>query len=265
MPQRHARRRPDSEPPLGDETTFLRRFFGNPKLTGAVAPSSPWLAREMARAIDPARRGLVIELGPGTGPVTKALIARGVGRDRLMLVEYDAHFCRLLAERFPLTQVVQGDAYDLAATLKGAVKGPVAAVVSSLPLLNQPPAQRLKLLRDAFELMGPDGVFVQFTYGVKSPMPRETLAGEFVGRSGPTILRNLPPASVWIYRRHGHSGPMRPKMNFVDRAELLGRQFNAKRKAAEVVLTRHRDRVKAVLAREAAAFRHRRHDRDRRP
>ena len=73
---------------------------------------------------------------------------------------------------------MQGDAYDLPRTLAGLAGRPIAAVVSSLPLLNQPPALRAKLIEDAFALMGPDGVFVQFTYGLASPIPRETCAQE---------------------------------------------------------------------------------------
>jgi phosphatidylethanolamine/phosphatidyl-N-methylethanolamine N-methyltransferase len=152
--------------PLSDEHSFLRRFLGDPKRTGAVAPSGPFLAHEMARAVDPLSEGLVVELGPGTGPVTKALIARGIGRERLLLVEYDPHFCKLLAERYGAARVVRGDAYALAATLSGHAVGSVAAVVSSLPLLNERPERRLQLLDEAFALMGPDGVFVQFTYGL---------------------------------------------------------------------------------------------------
>src|SRR5579863_883860 len=86
---------------FGDGETFLRRFLDDPKRTGAVAPSSPFLAREMARAVDPQTPGLIVELGPGTGPVTKALIARGVRRENLLLVEFDPYFCNLLTERFP--------------------------------------------------------------------------------------------------------------------------------------------------------------------
>ena len=90
--------RPRLKPkPPSDEETFLRRFLGNPKRTGAVAPSGPILAREMARVVDPQAGGLVVELGPGTGPVTRALLARGVRRDQLLLVEYDPYFCKLLA------------------------------------------------------------------------------------------------------------------------------------------------------------------------
>ncbi len=238
--------------PPSDEETFLRRFLGDPKRTGAVAPSSPFLAREMARAVDPQATGLVIELGPGTGPVTKALLARGVRRERLVLVEYDSYFCKLLAERFALTRVLRGDAYALRDTLAGRVTQPVAAVVSSLPLLNEPPARRLRLLDEAFELMGPDGLFVQFTYGLRSPVSREACAGRYIGRSGVPVLRNLPPASVWTYRRPGHAPAHGPKITkLIDHAERIGARFAAQRKATETLLNRQGDRMKEFL-REAA-------------
>jgi phosphatidylethanolamine/phosphatidyl-N-methylethanolamine N-methyltransferase len=243
-----------ARPPIGDGETFLRRFLGDPKRTGAVAPSGPFLAREMARAVDPFAPGLVVELGPGTGPVTKALIARGVRRERLLLVEYDPYFCNLLTERFPRTRIVRGDAYALGRTLadEGA---PVSAVVSSLPLLNEPPERRISLLDEAFALMGPEGVFVQFTYGLRSPMPREAVAGGYVARSGGPILRNLPPASVWTYRRRS-GAPAQPAklMKLIDRAERLGARFNERCKATETLLERHSDRVKEIIKREAAAF-----------
>jgi len=240
--------------PLSDEHSFLRRFLGDPKRTGAVAPSSPFLAREMARAVDPHEPGVVVELGPGTGPVTKALIARGVGRERLLLVEYDPHFCKLLAERYR-ARVVRGDAYALETTLGGHVVGPVAAVVSSLPLLNERPERRLRLLDEAFALMGPNGVFVQFTYGLGMPVPRELLAGRYVARSGAPILRNLPPASVWTFRRAGHGHPEGAKvMRLVDHCERLGAEFNARRKATGMMIERQGDKMLERLRREVANF-----------
>jgi phosphatidylethanolamine/phosphatidyl-N-methylethanolamine N-methyltransferase len=140
---RSARR---SERLLGDETRFLKTLLENPRLTGAVAPSGPHLARAMAKAAAAAREGLIVELGPGTGPVTKALIEQGVAREQLVLVEYDGGFCRLLAHRFAPARIVQGDAYDLPRTLAEFSGRSIAAVVSSLPLLNQPPALRAKLI-----------------------------------------------------------------------------------------------------------------------
>lgn len=237
---------PRARKPLTDEQAFLRRFLGNPKRTGAVAPSSPFLAREMARAVDPARPGLVVELGPGTGPVTQALLARGVKRERLVLVEFDPHFCTRLGERFPGVGIVRGDAFALAATLAGKIEGPVAAVVSSLPLLNAPPERRQALLDDAFALMGPDGLFVQFTYGLGSPIPREAFQERYVARCGAPVLRNLPPASVWTYRPRDAAPPARG-LTLIARAERLG-------KATETLIERHGDRVKKLIARETAAF-----------
>ncbi len=97
-------------------------------------------------------------------------------------------------------RVIQGDAYDLPRTLAPFAGQPVAAVVSSLPLLNQPPHRRQKLIGDAFALMGPSGVFVQFTYGLLSPIPREVCANLYSAVRSRPILLNLPPAFVWTYR-----------------------------------------------------------------
>lgn len=100
------RQRLRAKPPLADEVHFLRTLFESPKLTGAVSPSGRFLARAMARAVGAIGDGLVVELGPGTGPVTRALIERGVRAEQLILVEYEAAFCRLLSNRFPDVRVI---------------------------------------------------------------------------------------------------------------------------------------------------------------
>ena len=184
--------------PLADEARFIKAWFENPSITGAVSPSGKALARQMAQQVDPASNGPVIELGPGTGPVTQALLARGIAEERLVLVEYDADFCALLARRYPTALIIQGDAYHLSRTLAGRVDK-AAAIVSSLPLLLRDAAARLELLDDAFGLMQPGAPYVQFTYGLKSPMPLSHNDG-FVARRSPPVLLNLPPAHVWVYR-----------------------------------------------------------------
>jgi len=237
---------------LGDETHFLRSLLENPRLTGAVAPSGPFLARAMARAVGPRRPGLVVELGPGTGPVTKALIEQGIAREQLLLVEYDSGFCRLLAHRFAPARVVQGDAYDLPRTLAEFAGRPIAAIVSSLPLLNQPPALRAKLIDDAFALMGPGGVFVQFTYGLKSPVPRQACVNKYSAQCGAPIWRNLPPARVWIYRSDSKSIVAEPMlMRLRDGAERIGERWAAKKLEAEHALGRHRARMREIWVHEA--------------
>ena len=196
---------------LGDEARFFKAWMGNPRITGAVSPSGRFLARMMARYVDPASDGPIVELGPGTGPVTQALLQRGIAPERLVLVEFDAHFCKLLARRFPRCRIVQGDAYDLAGTLEGILDAPAAAVVSSLPLLTRPDADRLALLGQAFDMMQPEGRFIQFTYGMVSPMPRRSKRGtplSFQAEPSPPVWLNLPPARVWIYRPAGAHAPV---------------------------------------------------------
>ena len=187
---------------IADEARFIRSWFDSPLKTGAVSPSGRFLARAMARSVDPSENGAIVELGPGTGPVTEALIERGFAPSRLVLVEYDAAFCTLLEKRFPETRVVRGDAYRLAHTLAGVIDQPIAAVVSSLPLLTRPERARLALLDEAFALMGADGQFVQFTYGLASPMPlglNRRAQMSYRGETSQPVWLNLPPARVWRY------------------------------------------------------------------
>jgi phosphatidylethanolamine/phosphatidyl-N-methylethanolamine N-methyltransferase len=192
------RRKARKEIDLEDEARFLKSWIENPLKTGAVAPSGKVLARRMAQLVDPMARGPVVELGPGTGPVTQALLQRGVAPERLLLVEYSGDFAGLLRQKYPGVTVIQGDAYALADTLRGHVDKPVSAVVSSLPLLTRPEPQRLRLLEQAFDLMEPGAPFVQFTYINTSPVP---LTGGFEAEVSDRIWKNLPPARIWTYRR----------------------------------------------------------------
>jgi phosphatidylethanolamine/phosphatidyl-N-methylethanolamine N-methyltransferase len=183
---------------LDDELQFIRSWIDKPLRTGAVMPSSKALARAMARRIDPNATGPVIELGPGTGPVTAALVERGVDPSRLVLVEYNPDFCRLLRTRYPTATVIQGDAYRLRRLLETYLKEPAAAVVSSLPLLTKPLRTRLRLMADVIALLRPGAPLVQFTYGVVPPIPK-TLAG-ISAEASSLVWLNLPPARVWVYR-----------------------------------------------------------------
>jgi phosphatidylethanolamine/phosphatidyl-N-methylethanolamine N-methyltransferase len=185
--------------PFDDEVRFIRSWLERPLSTGAVAPSGKVLARAMARYVDPRSDGPVVELGPGTGPVTEALVKAGVAPSRLVLVEFNPAFCRILRARYPEATLVQGDAYSLRRLLETLLIQPAAAVVSSLPLVTKPLRQRLRLLRDAFDLMVPGAPFVQFTYSVASPVPRRN--GGFSAEASERIWMNLPPARVWVYRK----------------------------------------------------------------
>lgn len=183
---------------LDDEMQFIRSWIEKPLSTGAVMPSSRVLARAMARYVDPRSQGPVIELGPGTGPVTEALVQHGVDPRRLILVEFNPDFCRLLRTRYPAATVVQGDAYRLRRLLESCVDEPAAAVVSGLPLVTKPLRTRVRLISDAMTLLATGAPFVQFTYAMLPPIPKE-LAG-VRAESSELIWMNLPPARVWVYR-----------------------------------------------------------------
>ncbi|MGJ4901998.1 class I SAM-dependent methyltransferase [Bradyrhizobium sp. HKCCYLRH2060] len=184
---------------LDDEVRFLRSWIEKPLHMGAVMPSGRLLARTMAQYVDPHGTGPVIELGPGTGAITNALVERGVDQKRLVLVEYNPGFCALLRDRYPQAKVVQGDAYRLRDTLWNVLSAPAAAVVSGLPLVTKPMLTRMKLIRDAFAAMSPNAPFVQFTYSVVPPIPK-SLPG-VTTQASERIWMNLPPARVWVYRK----------------------------------------------------------------
>lgn len=153
----------------------------------------------------PADARRVIELGPGTGVMTEALLAHGLRPDALLAVELDPALHRALQSRFPQLRVVHGDARDLRALAQGfAAPGTLDAVVSSLGLLGMDEADRGAILAAAFALLREGGRFIQFTYGVTSPLAAAQLRRLGLrGRRGAFVLRNLPPATVYVYTRAG--------------------------------------------------------------
>jgi phosphatidylethanolamine/phosphatidyl-N-methylethanolamine N-methyltransferase len=184
---------------IDDEFHFFRCWMEKPLAIGAVTPSSRALARTMASYVDPDIPGPVIELGPGTGPVTEALVAQGIPPERLILVEFNPTFCRLLRERYPAATVIQGDAYGLKRLVGLLLRERAAAVVSGLPLFTKPLRTRLRLLSEAFNLMAPGAPFIQFTYAALSPIPTEL--ARVGSEASERIWANIPPARVWVYRK----------------------------------------------------------------
>jgi phosphatidylethanolamine/phosphatidyl-N-methylethanolamine N-methyltransferase len=199
MPLQSSVRALKKPPRLDDEVRFLRSWIEKPLHMGAVMPSGRVLARTMAQYVDIDSEGPVVELGPGTGAITNALIEHGVDQRRLVLVEYNPGFCALLRNRYPHAKVVQGDAYRLRESLSDALGVPASAVVSGLPLVTKPMLTRLKLIRDAFLALAPGAPFIQFTYSVAPPIPK-SLPGVSTEASE-RIWMNLPPARVWVYRK----------------------------------------------------------------
>lgn len=184
---------------IADEVRFFRSWAENPLTTGAVSPSSPDLARRMASFIEADGEGKVLELGPGTGVVTKEILRHGVAAGNVVAVEYNREFCRLLQRRHPDMAVVEGDAYALKETLEGMEPGSLSSIVSSLPLFTKPKHERRALIDDALTLLKPGAPFIQFSYALFPPVAPE--AGWCTLQRTGWIIMNLPPARVWIYRR----------------------------------------------------------------
>jgi phosphatidylethanolamine/phosphatidyl-N-methylethanolamine N-methyltransferase len=184
---------------LKDDFRFSFEWAARPRTVGAIAPSGRPLARAMAAEVDPSIPGPVVELGAGTGVITRALIARGVAEERLILVETQDAFAKLLRKRFPRATVVADDAFALGRIVRAVSREPVAAIVSGLPLFNQPMFRRLRLIAQALSLLDPRGCLVQFSYHVMPPVPER--CGDFTVRGTPRVWRNLFPARVWVYRR----------------------------------------------------------------
>ncbi|MBM3527505.1 MAG: methyltransferase domain-containing protein [Alphaproteobacteria bacterium] len=182
-----------------DEVAFIRSWIEKPLSMGAVTPSGKALARMMASYVDPEAPGPVIELGSGTGAVTRALVERGIEPSRLVLVEFNPTFCRMLRTRYPEATVIQGDAYRIQHLLGGLLREPASAVVSGLPLQTKPFKRRLGLVSEAFELMAPSAPFIQFTYAMVTPVPMR--AAGITGEASKLVWTNVPPARVWVYRK----------------------------------------------------------------
>jgi len=186
-------------------TLFLKRWLRRPFAMGAVMPSGRLLAEAMAEAtksVLEGRPGHIVELGAGTGEVTKALLAAGIAPDRLALVERDPELATFLRRHFPGPRIIEGDASRLPRLLADHGVTAVAAVVSSLPLLSLPAAVVDGIVGGVFEALPEGGALVQFTYGPKPPVPRALRERLHLdGAHGKRIWRNVPPAVVWTFRR----------------------------------------------------------------
>ncbi|BCP52444.1 SAM-dependent methyltransferase [Kaistia sp. 32K] len=185
---------------------FLGQWLAAPLRTAAIAPSGRALARLMSSEVGP-QTGPVIELGPGTGVFTRALLDRGVAEQDLVLVELNPSFAQFLRRRFARACVLEMNAAELARTscLDGITAG---AVLSGLGLLSMPRQQVVDILDGAFRHLRPHCGFYQFTYGMRCPVPDtiQNRLGLRARRLGGTFL-NLPPAAVYRISRDVGSNP----------------------------------------------------------
>ena len=175
---------------------FLRRWLMNPLQMGSIVPSAPALCR---RVVQQVRRGpdeYVLELGAGTGVISRALLAGGVPADRVTVVEIVPDMARRLADTLPGVDVIEGDARALPDLVPRSRHGKIGAVVCGIPLVLLPLAEQRRFI-DAMQAVAPGRGFLHYSYCVTSPLPAAR-HGLVARREAWTPL-NFPPASVWRY------------------------------------------------------------------
>ena len=182
-----------------DELKFFKGWIDKPKAVGAIIPTSSVTARRMATVIN-AQSGLpVLEIGPGTGVITKAILRHGVKPADLYTIEYSADFVAHLRRNFPGVNVIEGDAFDLDTTLGSKSGLTFDSIISGVPLLNFPVEKRVAYLESLLSRLPHGRPVIQLTYGPKSPIPAGH--GDYTVEHFDFILRNIPPTQLWIYRR----------------------------------------------------------------
>lgn len=185
---------------FSEEIRFLSGLKHQPKNVGAIWPTGQIMARRMASVVNPSSGLPVLELGPGTGAITHAILERGIDPRQLHVVEYSPSFASELKLRFPSIHVHHGDAFNLSEALGEHASLRFDCAVSALPLLNFPPAMRESLIKDVLGRLAPGRALIQFSYGPFAPVPSK--AGQWSVKRYDFVLRNIPPARLWIYRRH---------------------------------------------------------------
>lgn len=182
-----------------EELRFFKGWIDGPMAVGSVLPTSGVTARRMASVIRPQSGLPVLELGPGTGVITKAILQRGVRPTDLYSVEYSEDFVQHLRIDFPQANIIHGDAFDLDTTLGENRDLVFDCVVSAVPLLSFPTPQRIAIIDDLLDRIPPGRPVIQITYGPLSPVPPGK--GNYVVKHYDFMVRNFPPAQLWLYVR----------------------------------------------------------------
>ena len=180
-----------------DAALFFRRWLSNPLQMGSIIPSSPKLGALIAKQIDKRSSSLILELGAGTGAITKSLISAGISPGRIVVVEIVPEMADHLRAKFSQTSVLQADAFNLPIQSLKDTGTEIGTVICGIPLVLLNEAKQRQFIQQV-EAVAPGRGFLLYTYCITSPLPHRTLGLE-AQRLDWTPL-NFPPASVWHYR-----------------------------------------------------------------
>jgi phosphatidylethanolamine/phosphatidyl-N-methylethanolamine N-methyltransferase len=182
-----------------EEIRFIKGWMDGPKQVGAILPTSSVTAKSMAGVIDVTSGLPVLELGPGTGIITKAILKRGIAPGNLVSIEYSTDFYQHLRKTFPDVNFINGDAFDLERTLGDWKDKTFDSVVSAIPLLSFPMEMRIQLLESLLDRLPAGRPVVQITYGPISPIIANP--DRYRIKHYDFVVRNIPPAQLWTYSR----------------------------------------------------------------
>jgi phosphatidylethanolamine/phosphatidyl-N-methylethanolamine N-methyltransferase len=182
--------------PVSNPWMFFRRWMANPLQMGSVIPSSPSLCRRLVSQVRRAPDEAVLELGAGTGVVSRALLEAGVPPERLFVVEIVPDMAEHLRRVLPGVTVIEGDARALPDLLPACWHGRIGSVICGIPMVLLPLAEQRRFVQ-AIEAVAPGRGFLHFSYCVTSPLPEQKL--RLSGRRAAWTPLNFPPASVWRY------------------------------------------------------------------
>lgn|SRR5690606_350319 len=181
-----------------EEIRFFKGWIDGPKAVGAILPTSSVTARRMASVIDTQSGLPVLELGPGTGVITKAILNHGVKPADLYSIEYSQDFTDHLRRNFPDVNILQGDAFDIDTALGDKAHLRFDSIISAVPMLNFPVERRVWLVENLLARMPQGRPLIQITYGPRPPVPAGK--GNYAVQHFEFVVRNVPPAQLWIYR-----------------------------------------------------------------
>lgn len=182
-----------------EELRFFKGWIDGPKAVGAILPTSGITAKRMASVINPSSGLPVLELGPGTGVITRAILKRGIDPEKLYSVEYSEDFVQHLRDEFPDVNIIHGDAFKLDKTLGADCELVFDSVISAVPLLTFPTSTRVAFLEDLLDRVPLGRPVMQITYGPLPPIPPHR--GSYIVKHFDFVVRNFPPAQLWIYKR----------------------------------------------------------------
>ena len=177
--------------------SFYKTLFRDPKSVGSVIPSSRFLSKKIAKQVPLSQEGKVIEIGPGTGVISRALLKHGVPAADLILVERSQDFITSLHKKFPQVTLIQADALQINRVLN-IENETINSIISGLPLLSMPDNIAIDILDQITSLMDKDTLFIQFSYTKNHRILQDYQGLKLIKQH--RVLLNIPPAWVMCFR-----------------------------------------------------------------